>query len=88
MDLPVLVGELLATLVAVVEERGVGLLLRQALGPHVDLDVRVVLVLVDRREVALVALVGHVPRVKPVIKVSNLMNSSQIFLFESSKICV
>ena len=63
--MPVLVGELLATLVAVVVERGVGLLLRHPLRPQVDLDVRVVLVLVHRREVALRALVRHVARVQP-----------------------
>ena len=63
--MPVLVGELLATLVAVVVERGVGLLLRHPLGAQVDLDVRVVLVLVHRREVALGALVRHIARVQP-----------------------
>ena len=63
----VLVGELLPALVAVVVERGLGLLLREALLPEVDLPVGVELVLVDGGKVALLTLVGKVASVLAVV---------------------
>ncbi len=64
----VLVGKLLAALVAIVVERRPRLLLADTSRTEVDLPVGVELVLVHRLEIALLALVRHVASVKSTIR--------------------